>query len=407
MALCPLGGGKASAAQAVWRATGGRSDFRPRQKRLVGAAMRVAFLLPDLRMGGAERATVDLARALAEAGHQPEFLVLERGGELAAEAGVIGPVDALDSRRIRDLPQALSRRLRNRPPDALVAQMWPLTAIAPLVARLAAPRCRVLAVEHAMLSEQYGDRGPLHAAALRASLAAGLRAVHAAVAVSNGVAEDVARLAALPRSRIAVIANPVPLRSPPSPSAIAKAERLWGAPRGHRILTVGRMKPEKNHELLLEAFDRLSGNLKDARLMLVGSGECETALRARAAAMGAGARIVFAGMQADPSPFYATADLFVLSSDQEGFGLVLVEALQAGLPVVATDCPSGPADILENGRHGQLVPVGDPDALAAAIQSALAGGARERCLGQARARDFAPAKAATAYLRLLGVKDAA
>lgn len=363
--------------------------------------MRIAFLLPNLYVGGAERATVDLARAIAEAGHRPEFLVLERGGELAAEAGDLAEISALDCRRMRELPRSLARRLRSRPPDALIAQMWPLTAIAPLIARLAAPRCRVLAVEHAMLSEQYRDRGPLHAAALRASLTAGLRAAHAAVAVSNGVAEDVARLAALPRSRIAVIANPVPLRSPPSPSAIAEAERLWGAPRGHRILTVGRMKPEKNHGLLLEAFDRLSGDLKDARLMLVGSGECETALRARAAALGAGARIVFAGMRADPSPFYATADLFVLSSDQEGFGLVLVEALQAGLPVVATDCPTGPREVLEGGRYGRLVPRGDAGGLAAAIAGALDVPRPDQAPLRRRAADFAPERVASAHLALL------
>jgi glycosyltransferase involved in cell wall biosynthesis len=369
--------------------------------------MRIVFLLPDLRMGGAERATIDLVRAMAAAGQEAETLVLQPGGELEAEAAAAAPLVSLECARMRELPAKLARHLRHTQPDALVAAMWPLTAIAPLVARRAAPDCRVLAVEHALLSHQYRGQGLVHAMALRASLAAGLRLAEARVAVSAGVADDMARLGALRRSAIAVIANPVPVRSPPPPAAIAEAERLWGIPHGQRILTVGRMKPEKNHQLLLEAFHRLSADMKEARLMLVGSGECETALRGHAASIGAGDRIIFAGMRTDPSAYYATADLFALSSDQEGFGLVLVEAMQAGLRIVATDCPAGPAEILEQGRYGQLVSPGDVNAFAEAIREALAAAAPPAKLLIQRAQDFAPETAVQAYLQLLGAEERA
>ena len=140
----------------------------------------------------------------------------------------------------------------------------------------------------------------------------------------------------------------------------------------------------------------------DARLVLLGQGQNEAMLRALADELGIADRVIFAGFHPDPSPFYATADLFVLSSDYEGFGNVIVEALSFGLPVVSTDCPSGPAEILGNGRWGRLVPVGDAAALAGAMREALASPVDREALKR-RAADFSPEIAARKYLDLLGL----
>jgi len=177
------------------------------------------------------------------------------------------------------------------------------------------------------------------------------------------------------------------------------AEAAWGG-GGPRILTVGNLKPVKNHPLLLRAFAALGR--PEARLMLLGQGRNEAALRALADSLGIGDRVIFAGFHPDPAPFYATADLFVLSSDHEGFGNVIVEALSCGLPVVSTDCPSGPAEILENGRFGRLVPVGDAGALTAAIDLALSAPV-DKAAQKVRADVFAPEIAARKYLDLLGL----
>ena len=123
-------------------------------------------------------------------------------------------------------------------------------------------------------------------------------------------------------------------------------------------------------------------------------------LCALAAELGIVRRVIFAGFQPDPAPFYASADLFVLSSDYEGFGNVIVEALAQGTPVVATDCPFGPAEILDNGRWGRLVPVGDEAALARAMSEALAE-TPDRAALRRRAADFSPEKAARRYLELV------
>ncbi|MGV0908800.1 glycosyltransferase [Martelella sp. FOR1707] len=360
--------------------------------------MKISILLPDLRGGGVERIRIVLADEFAAQGHSVEFVLMQGRGDLLAEAQSRHSVVDLHCRRARSLPRALARYLREARPDALLAAMWPLTVMAPLAQRLSGHRCAVVVSEHNTLSVQYGNWGWFHRAALRASMAAGYRLADRRVGVSSGVVEDIARLSGLRIDAFDVIHNPVRPRPSPSPAALQKAEALWAGPAGARIVTVGSMKAQKNHPLLLRAFARI--DRPDARLMFVGDGAGREALVSLAQELGIAERVIFAGFHLDPTPFYKTADLFVLSSDYEGFGNVIVEALASGTPVVSTDCPSGPAEILENGKYGRLVPVRDEQALAAAMQEALAAAPDTAFLKQ-RASDFAPAIAAKRYLELL------
>jgi glycosyltransferase involved in cell wall biosynthesis len=138
------------------------------------------------------------------------------------------------------------------------------------------------------------------------------------------------------------------------------------------VAALSRLVPVKNYGLLLEAFalaDALAGT---AKLVIIGDGPEREPLRAQAHSLGLVDRVDFVGARDNPMPLLKKADLFVHSSDREGFGLVIVEALAAGVPVVATDCRSGPSDILAGGAYGDLVPVGDAVSLAAAIDRALA-----------------------------------
>lgn len=359
---------------------------------------RIAILLPDLRGGGAERVNVDLAHEFARAGYEVEFVLMQAHGELLEEARNSFPIVDLATPRVRALPLALVRYLRRRRPDAILAAMWPLTTLAPIVARMVGSRARVVVSEHGMLSIEYAHWGTAHRLAMKASMAVGYRLAASRVGVSAGVAEDISRLSGLSRRMFSVINNPVPSSRRPDKAAIAGAEMLWNSTSGSRIVSVGRMKAPKNFPLLVRALAKL--DKPDARLMFVGAGEAHDELVTQAAELGVDNQVIFAGFHTDPSPFYATADLFVLPSNHEGFGNVIVEALAHGLPVVSTDCPSGPAEILENGRYGSLVPVGDAEALAHAINDALAtkhdGDALKR-----RAADFAPEIAAKKYLEFM------
>lgn len=354
--------------------------------------------LPDLRGGGAERVNLDLAHEFARLGHQVDFVLMRGEGELLEEAQATFRVRALGVVRIRQATWALAAYLRRCRPDALLAAMWPLTVAAAFARGLSGHRCPVVVSEHNMLSVQYRDWGRSHRPMLRLSLAIGHRLADNRVGVSRGVLEDMSRLAWMEPTTGHVIYNPVPSTRTPSAEALAEADSVWGRPRGARILSVGSFKPQKNHALLLRAFARLKW--PEARLVLVGSGNGESALRALAGDLGLEDQVVFPGFRHDPTAFYSTADLFVLSSDYEGFGNVIVEALTCGTPVVSTDCPYGPAEILENGRWGRLVPVGDATALAAAMEAALAP-EHDRTALKRRAADFASSIAAEKYLKLL------
>jgi glycosyltransferase involved in cell wall biosynthesis len=359
---------------------------------------KISILLPDLRGGGAERVCVTLAHSFLLSGFVPEFVLMQARGDLLPEALSYFSVIDLGCKRALHLPLALARYLHRDRPNALLAAMWPLTVIAPIAQKISGHNCHVVISEHGILSAQYKGRGSMHGLLLSGTTRFGYQLATACIGVSRGVALDMSMLSGVGAPRLAVINNPVPSYAKALPKHIESVNRLWPTPRGSRILTVATLKSVKNHALMLRAFSRLTHS--DPSLMIVGQGDQEWALRRLANELGIESRVVFAGFHSDPTPFYATADLFVLSSNYEGFGNVIVEALAQGLPVVSTDCPSGPAEILENGRWGRLVPVGDATALAEAINDALEA-EHDRDALKCRAAEFAPEIAARKYLNLL------
>ncbi|MBB6087568.1 glycosyltransferase [Wenzhouxiangella marina] len=359
----------------------------------------ISILLPDLRGGGAEHVNLDLAYEFKRLGCEVEFVLKQARGELLEEARAGFSIVDLDTPRVRALPLPLIRYLRQARPDALLAAMWPLTTIAAVTARMAGRGIRVLVSEHGVLSSQYSGHGRMHRAAMRLSTALGYRLASARIGVSHGVAQDMRRLAFLREGEVQFIHNPVRDRGCDSITDTVPAESFWGKRKGKRIVTVGRLKAVKNHALLLRGFARLLESTP-ATLMLVGAGELEEHLRHLANDLGVAEQVVFAGFHDDPAPFYASADLFVLTSDREGFGNVIVEAMAQGTPVVCTDCPFGPAEILEGGRFGRLVPVGDEVALAEAMGDVLVNPPDSANLRR-RAAEFAPDIAARKYLELL------
>jgi glycosyltransferase involved in cell wall biosynthesis len=349
----------------------------------------LALLLPNLEAGGAERVTLTLAAEFIAAGDQVDLVVLEARGALieAVPPGV--RLVVLGAARLRQAFRPLARYLSSARPDAILAQMWPLSSIAVWAARRS--RTRVVVVEHNNLSAYAATWNLAARLALRPALWASHRRAAARVAVSQGAADDLARLCGLPRGAVAAIHNPIPLACARTPLDTPD----WGG-GGRRVLSVGKLKSQKNHRLLVEAFARMS-EPRD-RLAIVGDGEEHVALERLAASLGIGDRLLLPGFTLDTGPWYASADLFVLSSDYEGFANVVAEALGHGLTVVSTDCPSGPAEILDG--VGRLVPMGDAGALAQAMAAALAA-PDDPCQARARAAHFAPGPIAARYRRLL------
>jgi glycosyltransferase involved in cell wall biosynthesis len=162
------------------------------------------------------------------------------------------------------------------------------------------------------------------------------------------------------------------------------------------IVGAGRFKLQKDFATLIDAFHIVHAE-RPARLVILGDGPGRRALTERIARLGLAQDVLLPGRVPNILPWLRRARLFVLSSRWEGLPGVLIEALACGCPVVSTDCPSGPAEILERGAYGTLVPVGDPQRLARAVLDALdAPAGRERL--QSRARDFSSERAIPAYL---------
>jgi glycosyltransferase involved in cell wall biosynthesis len=174
----------------------------------------------------------------------------------------------------------------------------------------------------------------------------------------------------------------------------------------NRIITVGSFKEQKNHALLIRSFARAFRD-RVARLMILGEGPLRPQLEELARAEGVADQVLMPGFTTDPWPYYASADLFVLSSDYEGYPLVLIEAMRSGLSIVSTDCESGPREILEEGKYGTLVGCGDAEALAAAMEEALRRPTDPAAL-QARAEAISGQGTSDRYLELmLGPEEAA
>lgn len=225
------------------------------------------------------------------------------------------------------------------------------------------------------------------------------RSADAVVAVSEGVGAEVARLTGMPRERVITIYNPVWTRSLLA-RARAPFDHPWFAPGGPPVIvSAGRFTFQKDFRTLIEAFRHLRPK-RPARLVILGDGPLRCSLRRMVDGLGLSKDVLLPGYVDNPLVWMQRASVFVLSSRWEGLPAVLIEALACGCPVVSTRCPSGPWEILEGGRHGPLVPVGDPRALAAAIEGVLdqpPDGARLR----ARAADFGLQDAIRRYLEVL------
>lgn len=361
----------------------------------------ISILLPDLKGGGAERVAINLANTWQSWGYQTEFVLMERNGPLLTTVAQSIPIFCLECTRIRQVPYALASYLRTRRPSVLLANMWPLTSAAILSWWLAGRLGKVFLCEHILLSEHVRRDLNVQPWAVKSLLRLTYPSAKGVIAVSKGVARDLVEFTGFSENMIRVIYNPVvttELSALSSRKNNLDKVRLWGGRFQNHILSVGNLKSQKNHRMLLRAFSKVATKL-DASLVILGEGDLRPNLEQDIINLGLNGRVVMPGFHLDPTAWYKAADLFVLSSDFEGFANVIPEALAWGTPALSTDCPYGPAEILESGRYGVLVPVGDADAFAAGMCSALTREWNRREL-QRRALDFSIPKQAKAYLDL-------
>ena len=339
----------------------------------------LAVFVYGLSGSGSGRRTLTLAHAFASRGHKVDLVVACSQGPLYQELSPLVRLVAFDH-RWRCLPwavmnksrwalasvAALASYLRHEQPDVVLSAANHVNDAALWARYLARSRTRlVVRVSNQLSPSAVYTRGANKL--FRLQLAGRFYAwADAIIAVSNGVADDVARVTSLPRESITTIYNPV-VTPELQEKLRAPLDHPWFAPDNPPVvLAVGRLVAQKDFPTLLKAFARVRA-VRKARLIILGEGKERPGLEALARKLGVASDVALPGFMPNPFPYMMRASVFVLSSAWEGLPGVLIEAMACGCPVVSTDCPSGPAEILGGGAYGPLVPVADDAALAKAI----------------------------------------
>lgn len=327
----------------------------------------IAIYLPSLCGGGAERVMVTLANGFVARGHRVDLVLARAEGPYLAEVDPAVRVVDLGVHRVAASLLPLVRYLRQNRPEAMLAALNHANIVAILARALSRVRLRLVVSERNSLTGiGRGVRARMFIRLMRWFYPM----ADAVVSVSDAMARELKDRLALPAEKVTSIGNPMDIDAIRS-LAQQRPVHPWLAPGGPPVvLAAGRLEPQKDFALLIDAFARLRVQ-REARLVILGEGSCRGALEMQAARLGLTSDIAMPGFESNPFGWMHACKLFVLSSRFEGFPNVLAQAMACGARVVSTDCPTGPGEILEGGKWGQLVPVGDSSALAEAMREAL------------------------------------
>lgn len=350
---------------------------------------------------GVDRAVKNLVPSLSRRGYNVDLLQIGRHGPYfeALPPGVRRlelPVVHVHSA----LPHLVKYLKRKRPPIMLSDKDRVNRTV--LVARaLSGVPTRVFASVGTTVSLNLKDRGVIERTLQRLSMRYLYPKAERIIVTSQGVAEDMTRVSGLPRAHIAAVPSPV-LPENFHDLVHEPVNHPWFSPgQVPVILGVGELGARKDFATLVRAFAFVRRQLR-CRLVILGRGRQEGELIELARSLEIADDFDLAGFKENPYAFMARAGVFALSSRLEGLGFVLIEALAAGVPVVSTDCPSGPREILHNGRYGELVPVGNAQALAQALMNTLRNPPPRETLREA-SLPYHTEAAVSAYLDIMGL----
>ena len=365
---------------------------------------RLGIFLPFLHQGGVERAMLNLAEGFIGRQVEVDLIVATRaeGPYVSQIPNGIAVVELGAPRPETSLP-FLVRYLVDRRPQALLAALTPANIVAICacrISRLAAKLDVKVAVSVQVSLRLRETTTPFRARLRPLAYRLFFPWADAVVAASKGVAEDLMALGLAPAG-IHVIHNPVVTRW-----TLRRAQEPvghpWFAPGSPPVvLAVGRFHKQKDFATLLRAFAVVRG-LRTVRLVILGEGEERARLEFLRRELGLEADVDMPGFAANPYAYMARSAVFVLSSAWEGFGNVVAEAMACGTPVVSTDCPSGPSEILEGGKWGRLAPVGDAQSLAEAIIQTL-DQPRDPVPLRTRAQSFSTEVCVPRYAKAMGI----
>jgi glycosyltransferase involved in cell wall biosynthesis len=339
---------------------------------------------------------VTLANAFASRGIATDLVLAKKEGPYCKDVSdEVRLIDLGASRALTSLT-GLVRYLNREDPFVLLSTLMYANVIAACATFLSGSRARLILREATSLSAKSAEPSSVKRLLIRLGAVWAYRWADQVIGISRGSADDLIELLYVPEKQIVVIHNPID-----SARVLDLASRPISGAEGKRafILGAGRLEPEKDFPTLLRAFARVRRS-RQLELVILGEGKERKRLKALSKELGVESTVYMPGFTDNPFAYMRASSAVIVSSKREGFGNVLVEAMACGTPVVATDCQSGPAEILEGGKWGRLVPVGDDKAMADAILKTLDEPIDREAL-QERAQAFSPERIVPQYLDVL------
>ena len=366
-----------------------------------GQPPRVAFFLATSGHSGVDRLMRNLIPAVARRGYAVDQLKVRRHGPDLGDAPGVRVVDLGSAHVYSSLP-ALVRYLRREPCVVMLSDKDKVNRCSVIARALAGADTRLVLRSGTTISVDLAHRGALDRWMQRNSMRWLYRRAHAVIVPSDAAGRDLSDYTGLPRTLVRTVASPV-LPAALFEQRAPRPRHPWFAPgQPPVILGVGELSPRKDFLTLLRAFATLRAGGGNCRLMVLGRGGEREALLAEAQRLGVAQDFALPGFSSEVFACMTHAAAFALCSRWEGMPVVLIEALGCGTPVVATDCPGGSRELLQDGALGSLVPVGDVAALGAALAALLAQ-PKQAERNRAAARRYEIEQATTDYLHAMGL----
>ena len=352
----------------------------------------IFLIIPDLRCGGAEKVFINLANEWIKKS-KVTFILMNQRGEMLKEINPEIEIINLKAVRIRDSIKSLIKIFKKYDNSYFISAMWPLNSVVLFCSLLGNKSNKFYITEHVNLSKSINIDFHVPKFFLYLTITFTYIWAKKIICVSNGVKADVNKYCLFNiKNKLVTIYNPI-INSLPNLSE-KKNKKI-------RLLTVGTLKKQKNHNLIMNSFALLDDK-KKYHLDIVGDGPLKRELIKTTRILNIDKFVTFHGHQSNVGKFYKNSNIFILSSIYEGFGNVLVEALNYGLKVISTDCQNGPREILGDNKYGLLIPINDVNALKNSIQKIQNIEFNQKIL-QARSKKFDIKLISKIYLKEMGI----
>lgn len=334
----------------------------------------IAFFLPSLSGGGAERVILVLSKEFVLMGLRVDLVLAHYSGEYLHHIPPGVNIIDLKVRRMFFAASKLGEYLRSEKPDVFLSTIDMANIIALFACLMSRAKVPWI-IRQASYPSDYSWEKSFQESIVSFLLPFAYRRSSHIIAISSGMKDRIVSNLGITKTMVSVIFNPSFTQEIEDKMNLPIMERLWGKSE-QVIISVGRLSSVKDFSSLIHAFNLVVKDKPGTRLLILGDGKERAMLEKLVQELGLEGCVSMPGFKDNPFAYIRQAKVFVLSSKSEGFPNVLVEAMACGCPIVSTDCPSGPREILNDGEFGYLVPVGNPRALATAIMDVLDGNAR-------------------------------